>query len=680
MAEDKKVVVSIKSTFDDKGTKAAEKAYKNLEAEADKTNKNIARGAEESKIKLTDAVSGISGIASAWGSIQSVIGWFGECVWAAAENARAVNMLAGAYQNVGYTATGAMQQAQDFATKMQSLTGMGDEVFLDAQRQLANVNVVGVQAQEAVQAAYALSASQGMSFESALQLVARAAAGSADALSNYGIVLGDNVKDGEKLDAVLSQINEKFGASAQAAMGNTASQVSALKERWGDLREEIGDNLIPVLENLVNVGNKAMDMWNRLFNKDRTVDQIAYEKNLEKIAEIQKKIHNLDSAKETSGKAYNQNVYEKRRADLEKELNFYKSAQQALEKQNYQRALAAKKEEEIRDRQAEQINTKNKIGRLTQEEAKAKAQEAEAEKKAKEEKEKRRVRQVLNDAGVGPKQSTSGWDTSSDQQEAPMSMASMLTGTDLDETSRFFENIDQQKAGLKELYDEKLKLLQQGQLDEETYAKAKVELDTQFAVQGAELDMQVAKKRQATMKTALDNLASLQNSSNAKMAAVGKATATAQATIETYKSAVSAYSAMAGIPVIGPVLGAAAAAAAIAFGLNQVAQINSIKLADGGLIKAVTGGVPALIGEGGSDEAVLPLDNARAIRRIGGAIADESGGLGGGTTINVNINASGGLLPFLDELTTATQNGVTEALRYANVAVKAGRAQGGLSV
>ena len=97
-------------------------------------------------------------------------------------------------------------------------------------------------------------------------------------------------------------------------------------------------------------------------------------------------------------------------------------------------------------------------------------------------------------------------------------------------------------------------------------------------------------------------------------------------------------------------------------------------------MRAVTGGVNAVIGEGGSDEAVLPLDNTQAMRRIGGAIAEESDGLGGGVVVNVNINASGGLQPFLEQLTEATQNGVTEALRYANVAVKAGNAQGGLTV
>lgn len=54
-----------------------------------------------------------------------------------------------------------------------------------------------------------------------------------------------------------------------------------------------------------------------------------------------------------------------------------------------------------------------------------------------------------------------------------------------------------------------------------------------------------------------------------------KAFATAQAIVDTYKAANAAYSAMAGIPIIGPALGIAAAAAAIAAGIANVAQIQA---------------------------------------------------------------------------------------------------------
>ena len=54
------------------------------------------------------------------------------------------------------------------------------------------------------------------------------------------------------------------------------------------------------------------------------------------------------------------------------------------------------------------------------------------------------------------------------------------------------------------------------------------------------------------------------------------------ALINSFSSAVSAYQSMASIPYVGPVLGAAAAAAALASGLMQVKAINAVKKGDNG--------------------------------------------------------------------------------------------------
>ena len=57
---------------------------------------------------------------------------------------------------------------------------------------------------------------------------------------------------------------------------------------------------------------------------------------------------------------------------------------------------------------------------------------------------------------------------------------------------------------------------------------------------------------------------------------VGKAAAIAQTTIDTYAAAQAAYKSMAGIPVVGPALGAVAAAAAVAGGIANVKKITAI--------------------------------------------------------------------------------------------------------
>jgi len=61
---------------------------------------------------------------------------------------------------------------------------------------------------------------------------------------------------------------------------------------------------------------------------------------------------------------------------------------------------------------------------------------------------------------------------------------------------------------------------------------------------------------------------------------------TAQALISTYESAVQAFKSLAGIPVVGPGLGALASAAAIAAGLAQVKSIKSQTIGGGGTASA----------------------------------------------------------------------------------------------
>ena len=91
-----------------------------------------------------------------------------------------------------------------------------------------------------------------------------------------------------------------------------------------------------------------------------------------------------------------------------------------------------------------------------------------------------------------------------------------------------------------------------------------------------------------------------------------KAFAVAQAIIDTYKSAQSAFTALAGIPVVGPVLGFSAAAAAVAAGFARVNAIRSQTYGgrrEGG---PVTGGSPFLVGED-QPEVFTPRTNGNII-------------------------------------------------------------------
>lgn len=87
-------------------------------------------------------------------------------------------------------------------------------------------------------------------------------------------------------------------------------------------------------------------------------------------------------------------------------------------------------------------------------------------------------------------------------------------------------------------------------------------------------------------KSAFGELAALQSSSNSTLKSIGKAAAVANIIIKTAESAMNIYAGFSTIPIIGPALGVAGAAAAIAFGAEQVGRVT-----------AAAGG--ALVGDGG---------------------------------------------------------------------------------
>jgi hypothetical protein len=86
---------------------------------------------------------------------------------------------------------------------------------------------------------------------------------------------------------------------------------------------------------------------------------------------------------------------------------------------------------------------------------------------------------------------------------------------------------------------------------------------------------------------------------------------TYSAAIEIPTMAARAYSSMVGIPYIGPFLAVGAAAAATIFGLAKFDAIRNQSLPElygGGIMPGSKRGTPAIIGDRGKPEAVIPLD------------------------------------------------------------------------
>ena len=153
-------------------------------------------------------------------------------------------------------------------------------------------------------------------------------------------------------------------------------------------------------------------------------------------------------------------------------------------------------------------------------------------------------------------------------------------------------------------------LLNQQLMNEQLTAEQKEEIqrtltENNIALSDAQLaneqaNTQAYQNLQKARQQALQGTLSVASSIAGSMASiwgeeskVGKGFATAQALIDTYSAANSAYSAMAGIPIVGPALGIAAAAAAVVAGIANVKKIWEVDETSGASASSASASVAA---------------------------------------------------------------------------------------
>lgn len=129
-----------------------------------------------------------------------------------------------------------------------------------------------------------------------------------------------------------------------------------------------------------------------------------------------------------------------------------------------------------------------------------------------------------------------------------------------------------------------------------------------------------AEERKAILGKALSDLSVLMNTNSRKMFEIGKAAAISQTVLGTIESAQKSYSALAGIPIVGPALGAAAAAAAIAGGMARVSAIKNQSFGSGG---------------GAAGSVTQQVNSNSAPVSAGGGGGGGGGGAGVGQTLTV---------------------------------------------
>lgn len=151
------------------------------------------------------------------------------------------------------------------------------------------------------------------------------------------------------------------------------------------------------------------------------------------------------------------------------------------------------------------------------------------------------------------------------------------------------------------------------------------------------------------VQSGLGTIAQLMGSHNKTAFKIGQAAAIAQVAISTPQAAMDAYKSLSGIPYVGPFLGAAAAAAAVAFGAMQISKIRSQTPP-----AFRTGGTMTVGGHGGVDSQMVAFRatpgeqvsvntpaQARAMERMAAMMEGSQGAARGDINMNLTVVQQG---------------------------------------
>lgn len=180
----------------------------------------------------------------------------GLTVKAAQEARTSINQLDAALRNAGTSYRDVGRAIEDVLDVQQRKTNFSDEQQRAALTQLVSITGDYRASLEALPAVLDLAAGKGMDLELTSTLVARALEGQTGALTRYGIQLQEGASRTEVMTAIL----ERFGGQAEASADPFRQFSNAVNE----LREAIGEQLIPLLTPFIDFLRRIVDWLGRL--------------------------------------------------------------------------------------------------------------------------------------------------------------------------------------------------------------------------------------------------------------------------------------------------------------------------------------------------------------------------------------------------------------------------------
>lgn len=170
----------------------------------------------------------------------------GFSVKAFASQEEASNRLTQALANQGIYSKALFENYRSQADALQTLTGIDDDAIVSGQALLQGYMGETKITKELTKAVVDLSVAKGIDLQSAFEAVGKSIGTSTNALAKQGIEIDASASKQEKLAAVITGINSKYHDQAEAAAQGIGS-LKLLHNTFGDLQEEIGSRFAPAI-------------------------------------------------------------------------------------------------------------------------------------------------------------------------------------------------------------------------------------------------------------------------------------------------------------------------------------------------------------------------------------------------------------------------------------------------
>ncbi len=175
-------------------------------------------------------------------------------VKAAEEQENAINSLNIALAQTGKYSEDTSKEIQDYAAELQKTTGVADDVILKNAaliQSLAQLDKNGLK--DATQAALDLSTALDKDLGSASEALGKAANGNITSLQKMGLAIQKGRTDAETFNNALQVIEDRFGGAAQEKVNTFAGSIRLATVSFEDLTKEIGFLVVqnPVVINTV---------------------------------------------------------------------------------------------------------------------------------------------------------------------------------------------------------------------------------------------------------------------------------------------------------------------------------------------------------------------------------------------------------------------------------------------